>query len=187
MAQYLTNSPRVLRSRTSIFLLFTLMFITEFLLLRFSRILYLAVTAVLRVAEATLAWMGSAHYLVRTLRKFEDETSVTRQLVVWNRCLFIGVALVVYVRSYCRFRDPQIQLVETVTEKLNTLHSIIEGHLGDDSLSQRTSQMELSSSQTTVGGESSSRWFKPWFGRTSTVSSLQSRKHTDKGKKNRHE
>eukprot|EP01055_Gregarina_sp_Pseudo9_P005370 Gregarina_sp_Pseudo_9__5369@NODE_649_length_2425_cov_15_863789_g612_i0_p1_GENE_NODE_649_length_2425_cov_15_863789_g612_i0NODE_649_length_2425_cov_15_863789_g612_i0_p1_ORF_typecomplete_len506_score69_76DUF148/PF02520_17/9e03DUF148/PF02520_17/0_07DUF148/PF02520_17/1_2e03_NODE_649_length_2425_cov_15_863789_g612_i02321749 len=185
--QYLTNAPRVIRSRTSIFLVFTGMCAAEFALLRFSKIIFISfVTALDLLAKASEALGMAGHGFPASAlssSKHDDELSLIRRLIVWNRLLFVAFAVYIYIKSYWSFKDPQLQLVETVTEKLNNLHAIIEDRLTDDSMfySQTTDVANVDSSQAT---SSSSSWFSNWFGRSTSVSTLQPRKRTDRPRRN---
>eukprot|EP01056_Protomagalhaensia_sp_Gyna25_P003964 Protomagalhaensia_sp_Gyna_25__3963@NODE_356_length_3753_cov_20_164243_g275_i0_p1_GENE_NODE_356_length_3753_cov_20_164243_g275_i0NODE_356_length_3753_cov_20_164243_g275_i0_p1_ORF_typecomplete_len238_score25_61DUF1673/PF07895_11/0_29_NODE_356_length_3753_cov_20_164243_g275_i024193132 len=135
LTQYLTNAQRVHQCRTVLFssrttsesdhgsvLVFTVMCITEFSIVRASTFLYVVVAGIFRLADAIIEVFGGpqtiSHYMVS---KYDDESSVTRALISWTRITFIATALYVYVRAYMTYRDPQLQLVEAMSEKLSCL------------------------------------------------------------------
>lgn len=178
--QYLTNGPRVIRARVSIFLILTLMCGMEFFLLRLSGVVFTTFTLARDFYVQSLTLIGLDPSLRLLAGDWDDETALIRKVITWNRFIFIGCALYIYIRCYWSFKDPQAQLVEAVTQKLNTLHAMIEDRLVEDTgyYSQSTDLVDLDSSQ----GTSKSSWIGTWFGSStsSTASSLKARKRTDR-------
>eukprot|EP01057_Protomagalhaensia_wolfi_P004850 Protomagalhaensia_wolfi_Nauph_80__4849@NODE_507_length_2413_cov_11_655013_g377_i0_p1_GENE_NODE_507_length_2413_cov_11_655013_g377_i0NODE_507_length_2413_cov_11_655013_g377_i0_p1_ORF_typecomplete_len405_score59_28Tht1/PF04163_12/0_00011Apolipoprotein/PF01442_18/0_091Apolipoprotein/PF01442_18/7_6e03Nup88/PF10168_9/0_02460KD_IMP/PF02096_20/12_NODE_507_length_2413_cov_11_655013_g377_i0401215 len=181
LTQYLTNGQRVHQCRTILFSIFTVMCITEFCIVRASTFLYVVVAGILRLVDALIEAFGGpqtiSHYMVS---KYDDESSVTRALISWTRIAFIGAAIYIYVRAYMTYRDPQLQLVEAMSEKLSCLQAMIEDRLVDDLVSSQPSTTDLAmTSQSSRSPGGCGGWFSG-FKRMSTVTTLENRKRTDR-------